>query len=466
MPVQPSYEELARLVAGQGASISGLLARIAGLEAQLRRNSSNSSKPPSLDSPFVKPAQKSLRGKSARRCGGQPGHGGSTLARVVDPQTIVPHLAAECLSCGAGLAGAPVVWIQRRQVFDIPKIEVAVTEHQLISVRCSCGCVTEPAAPAGVNSAVQYGPNVAAIVTYLTAGQFLSQSRCAAALAELFGTALSSGTVAAMVSRAARDVVDCGVLVRMAAALRAAPVADFDETGLRVAGRLAWVHSASTGRFSLLAVHAERGTAAMDAAGVLPGFTGIAVHDAWAPYDTCTGATRALWGSHVLRELVAVFEPAPEGDWCWARQAHDALLDLKKLADQADADSLGACDPKRVKTVTARLSAAALIGAQIPGGGKLGAKHRAPARRLRDRQGDCLRFVHDFRVPFDNNAAEREIRMVKVRQKVSGCQRTMAGAEDFTAIRSYLATAVKHGIRFIDALVMLAERRPWLPTTA
>ena len=419
-PSQPSYEELAALVVA-------LQTRVIELEAQLRQNSSNSSKPPSSDSPFEKPAPKSLRGKSGRRSGGQPGHSGSALAQVADPATIVPHVAAECLSCGADLSGAAVVRIQRRQVFDIPKTVVTVTEHQLISARCSCGCVIEPTAPAGVNAAVQYGPNVAAIVTYLTAGQFLSQARCADALAELFGIPLSSGTVAAMVSRAARDVVDCGVLARIAAALRGSPVVHFDETGFRVDGALAWVHSASTGAFSLLTVHRRRGTAAMDAAGVLPGFTGIAVHDAWAPYDTYTAATHALCGAHVLRELVAVFENVPEGHWCWARQAHDALLGLKKLADQAATDGLSGCNPDRVRTLTARLSSAAQIGAGIPSGGKPGAKHRALARRLRDRQGDYLRFVHDFRVPFDNNAAEREIRMVKVRQKVSGCQRTMHG---------------------------------------
>ena len=325
---------------------------------------------------------------------------------------------------------------------------------------------TAPTAPPGVSAPAAYGPNVAAIVTYLTAGQFLSQGRCADALAELFGTPVSSGTVAAMVSRTARDVVDCGVLARIAAALRAAPVVNFDETGFRVAGALAWVHSASTGAFSLLTVHARRGSVAMNAAGVLPGFTGVAVHDAWAPYDTFTAATHALCGSHVLREFVAVFENVPEGDWCWARQAHDALLDLKKLVDQARAEGRAACDPQWARILTARLSSVAQIRAGIGGGGRPGVKHRALARRLRDRQGDYLRFVHDLRVPFDNNAAEREIRMVKVRQKVSGCQRTMTGAQGFTAIGSYLATAEKHGIRFIDALVMLAERRPWLPAPA
>jgi len=457
-PSQPSYEELAALVVA-------LQVRIAELEAQLKQNSRNSSKPPSSDSPFVRPAPKSLRGKSGRRSGGQPGHGGGTLAMVTDPARIVVHVAAGCSGCGAGLSGAEVVATERRQVFDVPQVAVEVTEHRLVTVRCVCGCVAVPSVPAGVAGPVQYGPNVAALATYLTAGQFLSQSRCAHVFAELFALPISTGTIAAMVARAASDVQRSGVLEQIAAGLRAAPVVNFDETGLRVAGALAWVHSASTAVFSLFTVHRRRGRAAMDAAGVLPGFTGVAVHDAWAPYDTYEQAGHALCGAHVLRELAAVIETAPQDGWCWAVQARDALLGLKKLVDAAKADDRPACDSARVRTLTARLSSAAQIGAEVPGGGRLGAKHRALARRLRDRRGDYLRFVHDFAVPFDNNAAEREIRMIKIRQKVSGCQRTMTGAEGFTAIRSYLATAVKHGIGMLQALVMLAERRPWLPTT-
>ncbi len=201
----------------------------------------------------------------------------------------------------------------------------------------------------------------------------------------------------------------------------------------------------------------------MNAAGVLPGFTGTAVHDAWAPYDTYTAATHALCGAHVLRELTAVIDTSPTGAYCWARQAHDALLALAALVDDATAAGRTTLDHVALDRHTRLLRSAANVGVTENRHrvGKLTKKHHALARRLRDRHGDYLRFTTDFAVPMDNNAAEREIRMIKVRQKVSGCLRTLHGAEAFCAIRSYLATARKHGTHFFDALTMLAEGNPW-----
>jgi transposase len=461
---QPSYEELASLVVELRSALDIALARIADLEAQLRQNSRNSSKPPSSDSPFVKPTPKSLRSKSGRKPGGQAGHEGRTLMRVERPDRVIPHEPRRCGGCGGGLRAAAVVGMDARQVFDIPKITVKVVEHQVISRQCDCGVVSTGAAPDGITAPVSYGPNVAAICTYLYTGQFLSKARTADALAELFGTPLSAGTVASLSKRMARDVRDSGVLDRIREAITAAPVVHFDETGLRVAASLQWVHSASTDKFSLLTVHPRRGVKGMGHAGVLPWFTGVAVHDAWSPYDTYTEATHALCNAHVARELVAVVEQAPPQQWSWAGQAHDALLDLKALVDQARAAGRSVVDAGARAVLVGRLRSASVLGARVAGSGKRGAKHRALARRLRDRQADYLRFLDDgFVVPWDNNAAEREVRMVKIRQNVSGSMRTLAGARDFTAIRSYLATAVKHGVRFIDALTLLAERRPWLP---
>jgi transposase len=471
---QLSYDELVVENAGLCAMVMELQAafaaaqtRIADLEARLGSNSKNSSRPPSSDSPFDKPEPKSLRGRSGRNAGGQPGHEGRTLRQVANPNRVVPHRPSACGACGSGLAGARVTGVEKRQVFDIPKIAVKVTEHQVITVRCACGHDTPGLAPRGVNAPVQYGPNAAAIATYLYIGQFLSKERTADALTELFGTPLSAGTVAAMTKRCGLAVRESGVLGRIRAGILASSFGHFDETGFRVAGKLHWVHSASTRKYSLLTVHPKRGTAAMDDAGVLPTFCGIAIHDAWAPYDTYKDAEHALCNAHAARELIAVFGDLPEGEWNWARQAHDALLDLKSLVQDAKAAGHTMLDPAERNLHIHRLRSAALIGAEIRGGGKKGAKHQALARRLRDRQHDYLRFLDDgFLIPWDNNAAEREIRMVKVRQKVSGSMRTLTGARDFTDIRSYLATAVKHGVRFIDALTMLAERRPWLPETA
>lgn len=461
---QPSYEELASLVVELRSALDTALARIADLEAQLKQNSTNSSKPPSSDSPFEKPTPKSLRGRSRRKPGGQAGHEGRTLMRVQRPDRVIRHEPHRCDGCGGGLRTAAVVGVDARQVFDIPKITVKVVDHQVISRRCGCGAVSTGAAPEGITAPASYGPNVAAVCTYLYTGQFLSTARTADALGELFGIPISAGTVASLSGRMARDVRDSGVLERIRGAITAAPVAHFDETGLRVDASLQWVHSASTNKFSLLTVHPRRGVKGMRDAGVLLGFRGVAVHDAWSPYDTYTDATHALCNAHVVRELVAVAEQLPQDQWSWAGQARDALLDLKVLVDDARTAGRTVVDAAARAVLVGRLCSASVLGARVAGGGKRGAKHRALARRLRDRQADYLRFLDEgFAVPWDNNAAEREIRMVKIRQKVSGSMRTLAGARDFTAIRSYLATAVKHGIRFIDALTMLAERRPWLP---
>ena len=228
------------------------------------------------------------------------------------------------------------------------------------------------------------------------------------------------------------------------------------------------MHSASTGKYSLITVHGRRGREAMNAAGVLPEFAGVAVHDAWAPYDTYPQFSHALCNAHALRELAAVTELATENDttagrWCWATQVGEALRELNILIHHTASPDAGA-----VAEQVRRYHDAAVIGAHQTRqrATKLQRKHHALARRLRDRQGDYLRFTTDDRVPFDNNAGEREIRMIKLRQKVSGCLRTLTGAAQFCAIRSYLATAAKHGINFFDALITLAEGRPWMPAAA
>jgi transposase len=479
VPETPSVVELLERLAQRDVLIESLSAelgaarvRIAELEARLGQTSKNSSKPPSSDG-LAKPAPKSLRKRGARKPGGQAGHPGSTLAPVAVPDEVIAHEPGCCRGCGQGLGGAVEVGREHRQVFDIPPISVRVTEHQLIARRCCCGTTTRAAAPGGVSAPVQYGPRITAIILYLYVGQFLSKKRTAAALAELFGTPVSEGTVATMTTRAAKGLG--GFLEWVRANLAAAEVVNFDETGLRVEGRLRWVHSASTGKYSLIFVHDRRGTKGMDAAGVLPEFAGVAVHDAWAPYDTYSRLTHALCNAHVLRELQAVTDTTPAGEWCWAEQTADALRELNQLVKDAlaassnlDSGNLDDIDAAALAAAIHRYHSAAQLGVEATRtrATKLMAKHHALARRLIDRQDDYLRFTVDPRVPFDNNAAEREVRMVKLRQKVSGCLRTLTGAQQFCAIRSYLATAAKHGIHFFAALTALAEGRPCLPITA
>jgi transposase len=359
--------------------------------------------------------------------------------------------------------------VLRRQVFDIPKSTVRVVEHRLLARRCVCGTVTQAPAPAGVSAPAQYGPHAAAIAVYLVLGQHLPVARTAALLAELFGTPMSVGTVAAWTSRAAAGLEPFTAAARRA--LGGAELVHLDETGLRVAGRLHWLHVASSAGFTGLFCHRRRGKEAIDAAGVLPGFTGIAVHDAFTSYSRYPTATHALCNAHLLRELIAVVDhhdahppsgaDTPAG-WCWAAQVIDALLALKAIT------GTGALPGPDVLATSRRLIvSAALIGASARGGppGAVGRRHRALARRIRRRLDEYLRFASDLRVPFDNNLAERDIRMAKIKQKVSGCLRTLAGAQDFAAMRSYLSTAAKHGRRPFDVLTELTSGNVWIPET-
>ena len=477
----PSYEVLAAVVAslrgelaeavaalGQArAELAGARKQIAELEARLKQNPRNSSRPPSSEG-LAKPAPKprSLRKKSGRKPGGQDGHKGTTLAQAARPDREIRHEPGCCGRCGAGLAGRPVTGVERRQVFDLPPVRAEVTGHQLIERECGCGQRTKGAAPPGAEAPVQYGPRIAAVIVYLHAGQFLSKERTALALGELFGIPCSSGTVAALTARAARRLD--GFLEHVRGQIAVSEVAGSDETGFRVQGRLAWVHCARTGKYTLLMVHPKRGTKAMEAMGVLPRFAGVAVHDAWAPYDTYPAADHQLCCAHALRELQAVTDAAPQGQWCWAAQAAEALTAMQQLVSEAIRHGQDVADPAALAAQVRLFRSAALIGAAQAAArsGALMKKHNALARRLLDRQHDYLRFTADYRAPPDNNGTERDIRMAKLKQKISGCLRTMTGARQFCAIRSYLSTAAKHGLSFFDALVMLAEGEPWMPIAA
>jgi transposase-like protein len=364
------------------------------------------------------------------------------------------------------LADAPEVGLERRQVFDLPPLRVRITEHQLIARRCRCGATTCGTAPAGVVAPVQYGPRITAIIVYLYVGQFLSKKRTAAALAELFGTPVSEGTVATMTSRAAEGLGE--FLAQVKDRLVESDVVGFDETGLRVAGRLHWVHCARTGKYTLITCHSKRGRVGIDDAGVLSRFHGIAVHDAWAPYDSYLDVDHQLCCAHALRELAGVAETsAGQTDWCWATQAADALVTMQQLVAQAITAGADTVDPDALATQTQRYRSALQVGISQTAARSdaVMKKHHALARRLLDRQDDYLRFTRNWRVPTDNNGTERDIRMIKLRQKISGCLRTLIGAQHFCAIRSYLSTAAKHGKHSFDSLVLLTEGCPWLPAT-
>jgi transposase len=443
-----------------------LRSQVADLAARVKQNSKNSSKPPSSDG-LGKPAPKSLRKKTGRKPGWPKGQRGVTMELTGRPDHVLRHQPRACRTCGTGLEGARETGMERRQVTEIPPVKAEVTEHQMIEMECPCcGARTKADAPDGVTAPVQYGPRAPALGTYLWHGQFLSRDRACAALGEIFGCAPSPGALAAQARRLAG--LASPAVAAITTALAGAEVAHFDETGFRVAGKLAWVHSASAGKYVLVTVHPKRGKEGMDAAGVLPAFAGIACHDAWKPYDSYDGVTgHALCNAHLLRELTAVTETGTEDDVIWAQQAIDALLALKEAAGTARAAGHDAIDPEILGRQSRWFGEAAKAGVILNAArrSKLQKKRHALAARMRDRADDYMRFADDLQVPFDNNEAEQVIRMSKLRIKVSGCMRSMTGAETFCAIRSYLATAARHGIGWLDALTLAAARNPWIPGT-
>jgi transposase len=301
--------ELKLVVAALAETIARQAERIAELERRLAADSHNSSRPPSSDGLRKKPVPKSLREASGRRPGRAKGDPGGRLEQVADPGGVVDHRPAACGGCGAGLAGAVSAGFRARQVFDLPEIRPVVTEHRLHRVVCGCGAATDTAAPLGVEAAAVYGPGARAAVCYLSAYQHLPAKRLAEAMAALFGLPVSTGTVIAVLECAHGALAPFEEQVKEH--LAAAPVAHADESGVRVAGRLHWLHVACTHLVTFYGVHTNRGREAMDALGVLPAFGGTLGTDALASY-TVYGDARALCGAHVPRELIAVTEAVAE----------------------------------------------------------------------------------------------------------------------------------------------------------
>ncbi len=466
--------EIESLVTGGADAVGAVIARfearideqqaqIDELRAQLGGNSRNSSRPPSSDGlskPPVDAKKRSLRKRSGRKPGGQDGHRGARLEPVAAPDEQVEHPPGRCEECEADLAGAESLeGGESRQVFDLPEgALLRVVEHVVARRRCECGHISAGSFPAGVGAPTQYGPGVRALGVYLCVFQHLPYDRAGQALRDIAGASVSTGTLTTWVTAAAAGL--CDFDERLRELLTAAPVAHFDETGARIAGRLGWVHSASTDTLTRYTAHARRGSEAIDAADVLPGFGGVAVHDGWAPYRNYEGCDHGLCNIHHLREL----EAAAEAGHSWPLAMSCLLLDTKHLIEYSRAAGHEHLDRGALGELDASYRAILQIGHEEhpPLAGKKTKAHNL-LLRLERYQPDVLRFAHDFQVPFSNNQAEQDIRMVKLQQKISGCWRTPQGAERFLAIRSYISTARKNGLDARDALGRLAAGQPWLP---
>ena len=435
------------------ALIMALLERIEELERRLGLNSANSGKPPSSDG-FKKPSRvTNQREKTGRKSGGQAGHEGTTLRQVPTPDKVVDHCPPVCTGCGGALSVEQATGHQKRQVFDLPPPVMQVTEHRAHSCWCwACGMETQAAFPAEVRAAVQYGATVEALVVYLQAWQLIPEDRLAELMGDIFGVEVATSTIAAMGHRKAQGFAELAEHIEQQ--VKHTAVKHLDETGYRIAGVLQWLHVASTCLLTCYRTSAKRGA-------MLTGVWGIIVHDFWRPYLAMIGVTHALCNAHHLRELKALMDIEKEP---WARAMHRFLRQTCHAAHLARAQQRS-LSPRFLAWLSARYDRILAQGLafhedQAPLGAGL-PTHRGRIRRrtghnlllrLCDHKEATLRFLHDPTVPFTNNQAERDLRMMKVRQKISGGFRSETGAHTFATLRTVLSTARKQGWNILATL--------------
>ena len=449
------YEAVVALIE---TTFKGMDERLKVLESRLNQNSQNSHRPPSSEG-LRKPPPRSERKKTGRRSGGQAGHEGTTLEMATEPDEIVDHWPEKCASCGQTLGATHANGYEARQVHDLPEIAIEVTEHRAMKVCCSgCGTVTRAAFPERVTQPVQYGSGMASLAVYANVYQLLPLERTSDLLEDLGKRRLSEGTLVNMLVACGKGVAP--IVANIKAALSQMPVLHLDETGLRVMNKLHWLHVVATDQLTFYAVDEKRGKQAHEKIGILPHYIGVAIHDAYASYDQWTqaGLKHGLCNAHLLRDLQAIDELTHQR---WAPAMKALLSQMKAAVDAAKTQALLKLTPPQLASFITQYDAIVRRALQsnsrpIKQPGKRGRAKASPARnlaeRLRDRKDDVLRFLHDFAVPFDNNQAERDLRMMKVKQKVSGCFRSLVGAHTFAAIRSYISSARKQGFHALHAL--------------
>jgi transposase len=481
------------------AENAGLQAKVAELEAKLEalgaeleklrreqgRNSANSGKPPSSDTLADKAnqaeerlsraerrrlarekAKKFLKERVRRRPGKQPGAAGATLAKAERPDRTALHWPGTCARCGESLEGAEVAGTEVRQVFDLPERRLEVTEHRAEARRCRCGATTKASFPDEAKGPACYGPVVRATAVYLMVGQHVPVARCAELVSQVCGAPVSTGWLAGLAAEAAEGLSP--FLAELRAQLIAADVLHADETGSRISGARYWFHVASTDMLTLLDCHEKRGVRAFTDIGVLPFFSGVLVTDGWKPYWSIEGIEHALCCAHLLRDLASLTSSPSHRDW--ADEMADLLVEVKDAVEQELAQGQAGLSVGQLKAHRGRYTKLVNRGfAAVAPRHRPGSVHRDAYNllsRLADQRREVQRYWSDPAVSFDNNQGERDLRMAKLQQKISGCFRTLAGARAFCAVRSYLQTARKHGLPALEVLVQLFKGKPWLPPMA
>lgn len=464
--LQEQVRRQQELIERQSQQIALLSTQVQDLQARLSKDSHNSHLPPSSDR--FKRRSKSLRQKSSKKAGGQAGHPGEHLPMVQTPDQVISHAVETCPACQHDLRAVPALQVERRQVVELPPKRLVVIEHQAERKCCpACQEVIVAPFPEQVSAPVQYGPALGALAVYLVEQQLLPYERVSELFFDLFGQPISPASILSLVERCAGQLAE--VEQQIKSALTHEQVLHQDETGLSVGGKRHWVHVSATPRLTHYAVHAKRGKEALEAIGILPAFSGVSVHDGWRS-SWAYACQHATCNVHLLRDLTFLIE---EHRQPWARQMKELLLDMKAATEQARTEGRANLHPSEVADWHAQYQAVLLQGEaeqprelSPPPQGK-GRRKQSAARNLLDRlskeQEAVLAFLHNLAVPFDNNQAERDLRMVKVQQKISGCFRSFAGATAFCRIRGYLSTLRKQGLALLTALEQVLLGHPVLP---
>ena len=450
-------------------TLGRLAERIQRLEDQIAKNSGNSSKPPSSDG--LKKKTQSLRKASGKKSGGQPGHQGHTLKAVANPDQVELHRVEKCKQCHVSLKEVAVQGHEKRQVFEVPPVRVQVTEHQAEIKECpNCHQKTVGEFPEAVTQPVQYGSGLKAQLVYFNQYQFVPLERTVEIIEALYGHSVSEAAIVEACAQTAHQVASINQAAKEELKVTGEPVR-FDETGGRIAKKLWWLHVACTSLLTYLEAHEKRGCKALDHIGILPERKGIAVHDGYRSYYQYEDARHALCNAHHLRELKFIQERFQQR---WAFDMEKLLLEIKKTveaaqpaADHFSAQQIADFEARYDAIVTAGLRANLISEPAAPIPKKRGKPKQHPAKNLlvhfQTRKRGVLAFMYDFKVPFDNNQAERDLRMVKLKQKVSGCFRSSHGAQIFCQNRSYISTARKNGQHVLVVLKMALNGSPFVP---
>ena len=448
------------IIADLRKRISELEEIIKELREQLNKNSGNSSKPPSTDG-FKKPVNKnrSLRKKSGKKPGGQIGHTGSNLSVLSEPNHVEEHCHFDCKKCPHYAECHKTAVIKESRYVVDAVVDVDITEHDVICIPCCplCGREKTGEFPNNVNAYVQYGANLEALTVALNTVGAVSVSRTHEILSGVFNIPISTGTINNMVSRCAEKVEPAYAVI--GEKLKESPINHADETGTSVDGKLKWVHCLSNEHYTYLALNTKRGFKAIEDIGLLTDYSGILVHDCWSPYWRLEGVTHQLCCAHILRELKGVTENAPEQKW--ASKFAKLLLKMKRLKERAIGKEKSSLDRRTLKKYSKSYDEIIKLAYEenpvpekLPG--KRGKTKRGKILSLIDRlfkhKGEVCLFLNDFDVPFDNNQAERDIRNVKIKTKVSGFFKTFEGANNYLKIMSFVGTAKKIGKSAFEAV--------------